>query len=427
MATRRSRRPRSPSPPCGRNLACTGRRRSPSPASTADPCPLRKGTRPVTEPCDLTAVKARRLIGRKALSPVELLESCLGRIAAVNPAVNAMVALDEDGARAAAKEAEAAVMRGDALRRCTACRSASRTWRKPPGCAPPMAARSSRTRCPSTIAAWWPASAPPAASSSARPTRRNSAPAPIPATRSMARPATPSTRRARRPAPPAARRWRWRPAWRRSARAPIWAGPCATRRPSTASSASARAPAWSRPRSGRMAGPTSACSARWRATCRIPRCCSRPWHPTMRATRWPIRCTPARCVARRRCSTRCGGSTSASLRLAVPRISARRRSRASCATPSARSRGRRAAVRRREEAHPDCTGADEAFQVLRAASFLARIWRRSAPGRRMSGRTSGPMSRKGCATRLADYARAATSRRPGSTAASRTSSPTTTC
>jgi Asp-tRNA(Asn)/Glu-tRNA(Gln) amidotransferase A subunit family amidase len=69
----------------------------------------------VTEPCDLTALEARRLIGRKALSPVELLESCLGRIAAVNPAVNAMVAMDEAAARSAAKAAEAAVMRGDAL------------------------------------------------------------------------------------------------------------------------------------------------------------------------------------------------------------------------------------------------------------------------------------------------------------------------
>jgi Asp-tRNA(Asn)/Glu-tRNA(Gln) amidotransferase A subunit family amidase len=69
----------------------------------------------MTEPCDLTAVEARRLIGRRALSPVELLESCLGRIAAVNPAVNAMVAMDEAASRDAAKQAEAAVMRGEAL------------------------------------------------------------------------------------------------------------------------------------------------------------------------------------------------------------------------------------------------------------------------------------------------------------------------
>lgn len=66
-------------------------------------------------PCDLTATEARRLIGRKALSPVELLESCLSRIEAVNPAVNAVVALDLDGARSAAQEAERAVLRGDSL------------------------------------------------------------------------------------------------------------------------------------------------------------------------------------------------------------------------------------------------------------------------------------------------------------------------
>ena len=72
-------------------------------------------TAAAAEPCDLSAVEARRLIGRKALSPVELLESCLTRIEAVNPAVNAMVALDADRARAAAREAEATVMRGDHL------------------------------------------------------------------------------------------------------------------------------------------------------------------------------------------------------------------------------------------------------------------------------------------------------------------------
>ena len=68
-----------------------------------------------TEPCDLTALEARRLIGRRALSPVELLESCLARIGAVDHAVNAMVALDTDRARAAARQAEAAAMAGDPL------------------------------------------------------------------------------------------------------------------------------------------------------------------------------------------------------------------------------------------------------------------------------------------------------------------------
>jgi len=68
----------------------------------------------MTEPCDLTALEARRLIGAKKLSPVELLDSCLARIEAVNPAINAVVAIDPR-ARDMARAAEAAVMRGDRL------------------------------------------------------------------------------------------------------------------------------------------------------------------------------------------------------------------------------------------------------------------------------------------------------------------------
>ena len=63
----------------------------------------------MTEPCDLTAVEARRLIGQKRLAPTELLESCIARIEAVDHAVNAMVARDFARARAAAQAADAAV------------------------------------------------------------------------------------------------------------------------------------------------------------------------------------------------------------------------------------------------------------------------------------------------------------------------------
>ena len=69
----------------------------------------------MTEPCDLTAMEARRLIGAKGLSPVELLESCLARIGRVNPKVNAVVTLDTARAREAARRAEKAVMAGEAL------------------------------------------------------------------------------------------------------------------------------------------------------------------------------------------------------------------------------------------------------------------------------------------------------------------------
>ncbi len=66
----------------------------------------------MTEPCDFDARTARQLIGSKRLSATELLESCLARIAAVNPAVNAMVAMDEAAARMQAKSADAAVAQG---------------------------------------------------------------------------------------------------------------------------------------------------------------------------------------------------------------------------------------------------------------------------------------------------------------------------
>jgi len=63
----------------------------------------------------LSAVEMRRRIGAKSLSPVELLEACIARIEAINPAVNAVTATCYDRARTEARAAEAAVMRGDAL------------------------------------------------------------------------------------------------------------------------------------------------------------------------------------------------------------------------------------------------------------------------------------------------------------------------
>jgi amidase len=69
----------------------------------------------MTEPCDLTAMAARRLIGTKKLSPVELLESCIKRIEQVDGALNAITAIDVKAARKAAKQAEADVMAGSSL------------------------------------------------------------------------------------------------------------------------------------------------------------------------------------------------------------------------------------------------------------------------------------------------------------------------
>ena len=64
---------------------------------------------------DLSAKEARRRIGTKEISPVELLEACIERIDQIDPAVNAICARDFDRARVAAVEAERMVLRGDDL------------------------------------------------------------------------------------------------------------------------------------------------------------------------------------------------------------------------------------------------------------------------------------------------------------------------
>lgn len=64
---------------------------------------------------ELSAVEQRRRIGTKELSPVDLLEACLRRIDELNDVLNAVVTIDQSGARAAAAAAEAAVMSGEPL------------------------------------------------------------------------------------------------------------------------------------------------------------------------------------------------------------------------------------------------------------------------------------------------------------------------
>lgn len=62
-----------------------------------------------------SAVELRALIGSRQLSPVELIDACIDRIERYNPAVNAIAGTDFDRARAQARMAEEAVMRGEAL------------------------------------------------------------------------------------------------------------------------------------------------------------------------------------------------------------------------------------------------------------------------------------------------------------------------
>ncbi|MFW5834066.1 MAG: amidase, partial [Pseudomonadota bacterium] len=66
---------------------------------------------------ELSAVELRRRIGTKEISPVELLEACIARIEALNPAINAICAKAYPRARAEAKAAEAAVLGGEPLGR----------------------------------------------------------------------------------------------------------------------------------------------------------------------------------------------------------------------------------------------------------------------------------------------------------------------
>lgn len=69
----------------------------------------------MTNPADLGAREARRLIARRQLSPVELAEACIARVEALDHAVNAVVARDFDRLLEAARAAEEAVVAGHPL------------------------------------------------------------------------------------------------------------------------------------------------------------------------------------------------------------------------------------------------------------------------------------------------------------------------
>ena len=64
-----------------------------------------------------SATELRRMIGTKEISPVELLQACIDRIEALDPAVNAIAAKAFRRARLEAEAAQAAVLRGDPLGR----------------------------------------------------------------------------------------------------------------------------------------------------------------------------------------------------------------------------------------------------------------------------------------------------------------------
>jgi len=62
--------------------------------------------------CDLSAIELTRLYGERALSPVDVARDVLARIGRFNPAVNAFLLVEHDGALAAARAAEERWARG---------------------------------------------------------------------------------------------------------------------------------------------------------------------------------------------------------------------------------------------------------------------------------------------------------------------------
>ena len=68
---------------------------------------------PRSDLISLSALEMARLVRTKAISPLELVDAHLARIAEVSPRVNAFAHLDPEGARAQARVAETAVIRND--------------------------------------------------------------------------------------------------------------------------------------------------------------------------------------------------------------------------------------------------------------------------------------------------------------------------
>ncbi|MGZ5924708.1 MAG: amidase family protein [Rhizomicrobium sp.] len=77
--------------------------------------PLRAMTTTSGGLTSLSACTLAELVRKRKVSPVDIINGLLARLDVVEPKLNAFVVLDRDGAKRAAREAEATVMRGDAL------------------------------------------------------------------------------------------------------------------------------------------------------------------------------------------------------------------------------------------------------------------------------------------------------------------------
>jgi amidase len=86
------------------------------------------------ELCLLSASELAVLLRTRQVSAREVMDAHLARIDRLNPAINAIVTLDAEGARAAADAADAALMAGEEVGPCTSCRWRTRTPTSPAAC-----------------------------------------------------------------------------------------------------------------------------------------------------------------------------------------------------------------------------------------------------------------------------------------------------
>ena len=78
---------------------------------------------------NVSLAEAARLVGGKEVSPVELVDCCLERIAAVNDRLKAYITVYDEQARQVARAAEAMIMAGIAKCWPTGCPTRMRRWR----------------------------------------------------------------------------------------------------------------------------------------------------------------------------------------------------------------------------------------------------------------------------------------------------------
>src|SRR2546429_9833796 len=95
----------------------------------------------------LTIAEAARLIEKRELSPVELVDSRLDRIARVDGRLHSFIRVLADAARHEARATEAEIAAGKYRGPLHGIRSASRTSTRPPASPRPAIPRSCRTMC----------------------------------------------------------------------------------------------------------------------------------------------------------------------------------------------------------------------------------------------------------------------------------------